>query len=264
MQVIPFNPIVHTYSAKESWWSKGHGTLVDDADGNWWMVYHAYANDLHSLGRQTLIEPMEWTADGWYRPATSPRKLPALKAESGMKLSDDFSLEKLGLQWTFWKDYEPKKLTIGKGGLTLEAKGTTPADGRILLTTATDNSYTIETEVTIGKGTQGGLLLYYSDKGYTGLTSDGKQFTLYINKEKTLSISNKIGKHFKIRIHNQTNLLSIEVSKDGKKWKAITSKLNVKEINHNNYGGFYALRPSLCAIGNGKVTYRYFKYHSGF
>ena len=40
----PYNPIVHTYSATDSWWSKGHGTLIDDVNGNWWIVYHAYAN----------------------------------------------------------------------------------------------------------------------------------------------------------------------------------------------------------------------------
>lgn len=30
----PYNPIVHTWSATDPWWSKGHGTLIDDADGN--------------------------------------------------------------------------------------------------------------------------------------------------------------------------------------------------------------------------------------
>lgn len=63
----PYNPIVHTYSASEEWWSKGHGTLIDDAEGNWWIVYHAYRNGYHTLGRSTLIEPVEWTDDGWYR-----------------------------------------------------------------------------------------------------------------------------------------------------------------------------------------------------
>ena len=64
----PYNPIVHTYSADDNWWSKGHGTLVDDTQGNWWIVYHAYANGYHTLGRSTLIEPVEWTPDGWFRP----------------------------------------------------------------------------------------------------------------------------------------------------------------------------------------------------
>ena len=42
----PFNPLVHTYSERESWWSRGHGTLIDDVNGNWWVVYHAYAVSL--------------------------------------------------------------------------------------------------------------------------------------------------------------------------------------------------------------------------
>lgn len=63
----PYNPIVHTYSASENWWSKGHGTLIDDVNGNWWVVYHAYANGYHTLGRSTLIEPIVWTSDGWCR-----------------------------------------------------------------------------------------------------------------------------------------------------------------------------------------------------
>ncbi len=63
----PYNPVVHTYSAHDNWWSKGHGTLIDDVNGNWWIVYHAYAKGYHTLGRSTLIEPIEWTADGWYR-----------------------------------------------------------------------------------------------------------------------------------------------------------------------------------------------------
>lgn len=34
----PYNPVVHTYSAQDHWWSKGHGTLIDDADGQWWLT----------------------------------------------------------------------------------------------------------------------------------------------------------------------------------------------------------------------------------
>ena len=63
----PYNPLVHTYSASDPWWSKGHGTLIDDAEGNWWVVYHAYAQGYHTLGRQTLIDPVEWTTDGWVK-----------------------------------------------------------------------------------------------------------------------------------------------------------------------------------------------------
>jgi xylan 1,4-beta-xylosidase len=61
----PANPIVHTRSAKEPWWSRGHGTPVEGPDGDWWMLYHGYENGFRTLGRQGLLEPMRWTQDGW-------------------------------------------------------------------------------------------------------------------------------------------------------------------------------------------------------
>ena len=63
----PYNPIVRTQSREERWWSKGHGTLVDTPEEDWWIVYHAYEKEYLTLGRQTLIEPVEWTEDGWFK-----------------------------------------------------------------------------------------------------------------------------------------------------------------------------------------------------
>ncbi len=37
----PYNPIFRTTKNSERWWSKGHGTLLEDAKGKWWMVFHA-------------------------------------------------------------------------------------------------------------------------------------------------------------------------------------------------------------------------------
>ena len=126
----PYNPLVHTYSASDPWWSKGHGTLIDDAEGNWWVVYHAYAQGYHTLGRQTLIDPVEWTADGWVKLRHDARPLPAQDPEKhGLELSDDFTGKQLGLQWTFWKEYAPESLSFGKDGMSVKAKGKTPTDG---------------------------------------------------------------------------------------------------------------------------------------
>ncbi|MDQ2799051.1 MAG: family 43 glycosylhydrolase, partial [Armatimonadota bacterium] len=51
----PHNPLIHTYSADEAWWSGGHGTLVSTPDDRWYIVYHGYRNGLPTLGRQTLM-----------------------------------------------------------------------------------------------------------------------------------------------------------------------------------------------------------------
>ena len=180
----PYNPLVHTYNASDPWWSKGHGTLIDDAK-ELVVVYHAYAQGYHTLGRQTLIDPVEWTADGWVKLRHDARPLPAQDPEKhGLELSDDFTGKQLGLQWTFWKEYAPESLSFGKDGMSVKAKGKTPTDGRLLLTTATDKNYELTTEITLGKGNTGGLLLFYDEKAYAGVASDGKTLTIYATGEK--------------------------------------------------------------------------------
>ena len=246
----PYNPLVHTYNASDPWWSKGHGTLIDDAEGNWWVVYHAYAQGYHTLGRQTLIDPVEWTADGWVKLRHDARPLPAQDPEKhGLELSDDFTGKQLGLQWTFWKEYAPESLSFGKDGMSVKAKGKTPTDGRLLLTTATDKNYELTTEITLGKGNTGGLLLFYDEKAYAGVASDGKTLTIYRNGEKAETMPSDYHKHFYLRLLNRANRVTLSASKDGKSWKELATDIDVSGLHHNNYGGFYALRPALLSAG---------------
>ena len=261
----PYNPIVHTYTADDNWWSKGHGTLVDDADGNWWIVYHAYLNGYHTLGRSTLIEPVAWTSDGWFR-ALPEASFPKAKtpAANGMSLSDSFDGDALGLQWTLWGESGNGALTFGDGAVKVRAKGATPADSRLLLTTAWHKNYTVQTEVTVGKGSTAGLLLYYSDKAFAGLTSDGKHFFVYSSPaDKKVLAAGKLGRHFFIRLHNRANTLVVSVSADGKAWQTVADGIDVSQYHHNNYGGFYALRPALSVSGKGYSTFHDFTYADG-
>lgn len=257
----PYCPVVHTYSDTDNWWSKGHGTLIDDANGNWYLVYHAYAKGYRTLGRSTLIEPMEWTVDGWFHSKVEPKPLPAkTTVGNGLGLSDDFSAPELGLQWTFWKEYAPKALKIEKNELRLSAKGKTPADGRLLLTTVEDVNYETQVEINVGSGNSAGLVLYYNEKAFAGVTSNGKTFTVYLKADSTVVLPNKIGKHFVAKIANKGNHVDILVSKDGKEWNSLVEYLDVSAFHHNNYGGFFALRIGLLSAGKGHATFKDFRY----
>lgn len=257
----PYNPVVHTYSATDNWWSKGHGTLIDDVNGNWWIVYHAYAKGYHTLGRQTLIEPIEWTADGWYRTKSTATSIkPDKQIKHGIELSDDFNEANLGLQWTFWKEYVPKALTFDNGTLWMKAKGRTPADGRLLLTTAEDKNYETQVEINIGNGNTGGLVLFYNENAYAGVVSDGKKFIVYQNASKQLELPNELGKRFIAKIHNQGNNLRIMVNKDSKEWITLAENVDVSQMHHNNYHGFYALRIGLLSAGKGRAGFKQFRY----
>ncbi|TAL05947.1 MAG: hypothetical protein EPO07_02710 [Verrucomicrobia bacterium] len=258
----PYNPIVHTYSADELWWSKGHGTVIDDVNGNWWIVYHAYENSFYTLGRQTLVEPIEWLKDGWFRAAKTAKPITPTGATPahGMKLSDDFSGNDLGLQWTTWRDFDPKSITLKNGSLHLAAKGTGPQDARLLLITATDPSYEVQAEVTLERGSLGGLVLFYNEKAFAGISSDGEQFTIYKNATEASQHPSQFGLHFFLKIVNRKNTCDLLASADGKTWTTIQAGVDVSQMHHNKFKGFFALRPGLMAAGRGEVKFSQFQY----
>ena len=167
-----------------------------------------------------------------------------------------------GLQWTFWKEYAPQSLSFKKQTLWIDAKGSTPSDARLLLATAEDKNYETQVEVNVGKGNTAGLLLYYSEKAYAGVVSDGKNFTIYRNAENSFTLPNKLGKRFLAKIQNQGNSVRIAVSKDGKEWTTLVENMDVSQLHHNNYGGFYALRIGLLSSGKGSAGFRQFRYRN--
>lgn len=127
----PYNPVIRTVSAAEKWWSKGHATLVEGPAGQWFMMYHGYENGFHNLGRQALLAPIEWTADGWFKAVDADAGKPIAKPHGGsavahgMALSDDFSTNKFGLQWSFYRGdaAEAQRLHYHDGVLEVDAKG---------------------------------------------------------------------------------------------------------------------------------------------
>ncbi len=257
----PYNPLVHTFSAVESWWSKGHGTLIDDVNGNWWMVYHAYANGCHTLGRQTLLEPMEYLADGWFAASGKAEYLPEdERIEHGFDLNDDFEGPELGLQWTFWKENAVKELTIKNSTLQMKGKGTSPADGRLLLIIPEDKCYETQVEVYTEKGNRAGMMLFYNEKAFAGVMADEKNFFVYKDAEHCERIPNEIGRQFKVKLLNRGNKVTMQVGSNGKDWTTLAENLDVSLMQHNKYHGFLALRVALLSAGKGRAEFREFRY----
>lgn len=63
----PFNPIVSNRDhPKHLLQSVGHGDLIEDNEGNWWLVALATRpyKHRHHLGRETILLPVTWH-DGW-------------------------------------------------------------------------------------------------------------------------------------------------------------------------------------------------------
>lgn len=258
----PHNPIVHTYSASEQWWSKGHGTLVDDVNGDWWIVYHAYENGMYTLGRQTLIDPVKWTEEGWFKLDENRAPLKPAPVYQSVELSDNFSSGKLGWQWTTWGKYNPQDFVVENGSLYMNGKGSSPKDGRLLFITVPDRNYQIQTEIRLEDKGSGGLILFYRDSVFVGITSDGASFTIYKSANNQEKIPNKFGKRFFLKIINRQNICTIQASSNGAEWETLKEKLDVSHMNHNSYRGFYALRAGLVATGDAKVRFGDFRYRT--
>jgi beta-xylosidase len=257
----PYNPIVHTESRDERWWSQGHGTLVDDIDGNWWIMYHGYEKNFHTLGRQTLMLPLEWTDEGWFRVKegiNSGDELPCpagIPSPDGTSLSDSFSGNSLGLQWQFYKDYAPSRTTIEDGKLHLTAMGSSFENSYPLLVNCSAHRYEVITEFTIEDNVTAGLCLYYNETANVRIAADAEKFTVFIQKNAKISVKNLIGKKGFLRILNDNNEVSFYFSSDGKEWTRVERSLDATGYNHNVFGEFLSLRPGLYAFGNGQAVF---------
>ena len=143
----PFNPILRTVSPSEKWLSVGHATPFEDASGKWWLIFHGYENWHYNMGRQTLLAPVEWTRDCWYRipeevRIDGPMKRPAPSvSEAAYSLSDPFDGPGLRPHWKFFAEYDTSRFRAGRDGLVIRGKGKTVGESSPLLCVPSSHSY---------------------------------------------------------------------------------------------------------------------------
>lgn len=262
----PYNPILRTKDSSEKWWSKGHATIIDDAKGKWWMVLHGYEKGYYNMGRQTLLKPVEWTADGWYKSpegikTEEPIKKPAGQlVQNNFTLSDTFSGTELKPQWQFFNEYDAKRFKFVNDGIQIDGKGNKIGESSPLLCTPPDHSYTAEVEVEIEGDATAGLMLFYDSNLYTGIAAD-KENVLAILRSWQFPTQKGINKrHLFLRLEKKEQLVNMFYSIDGKEWSKIENSAEVSSFNHNVLSGFMSLRLGLSAVGNGQVTFKKFIY----
>ncbi|MBB6239628.1 beta-xylosidase [Pedobacter sp. AK013] len=262
----PYNPIIRTKEKSEKWASKGHATIIDDVKGNWWIVFHAYEKDFYNKGRQTLLLPIEWTKDGWYKVKkgindSGPIKKPNLvNSTSNFTLNDNFAGNKLKPQWSFFQELDTNRFKLANNSLTIKAKGNTIGNSSPLLFIPEDHSYTVDVEMLIEGKATGGLALFYNNSASSGMLANKDNILADLRGWQVVTEKDVVKNHVFIRLKNINNTVDMYYSKDGIKWNKIENSLEVSGMHHNVLGGFLSLRIGLCSIGDGKVTFKNFKY----
>src|SRR5271170_1226438 len=136
----PHNPILtHRNRPDHPIQALGHADMVETPNG-WWMVslgIRPQGGRFHHLGRETFLEPVEWTKDDW----------PIVNENGSIELSmaaprmpehtwksdpaeDEFNGTQLGLQWNFLRNpyEEDYSLTERPGFLRLKGSAVSMSD----------------------------------------------------------------------------------------------------------------------------------------
>lgn len=269
----PANPLLRCTDAAQPWWSRGHGTLVEGPDGRWWVLYHGYERGYQTLGRQQLLEPVEWTADGWPRALggdlTEPLPMPAIVPDvrHGMPLSDDFSEPSWGLRWSF--DH-PSAEELGRAdlsgdGLVLRGKGTTPGESSPLCVHAGDHAYIIEVELErLAADSAGGLLLFFNPRLFVGLKLDETGLTTYSGGVPTWGREpgGQGVRRASIRIENRHHIVTMWYRFDDGEWLQHSTRFEISGYHANTMSDLQSVRPALFASGDGSVRFRNFRYQA--
>lgn len=262
----PNNPIIRTNDSSEKWWSKGHASIIDDVKGNWWMVFHGYENGYYNMGRQTLLQPIEWTKDGWFKMKEGIKTEDEIKKpvgqsiKSDFKLSDTFTGTQLNQQWQFFDEYDSQRITFSSNGIKIKGKGKSIGESSPLLCTPSDHSYSAEVEVEIEGNGSAGLVLFYDTKLYTGIAFDKENIMAILRVWQFPTEKGVNKRHLFLRLEKKEQVVNMFYSMDGKGWLKIENSAEVSSFNHNVLSGFMSLKLGLSSVGEGSVTFRNFVY----
>lgn len=268
-ELMPTNPLVHTWNYDEAWWSKGHGSLIDTPDGRWYTVFHAYRRGLLSRGRQALLLPVEQTSDGWFtapmdtlvdRPLPLP--IPSSKNQSVQGRHSDWGAFWVGPDWRFYQNYDSTRFHVADRTLTLEARGDNPANSSPLLMVAPDSGYEITVRIDLDSTVTAGLVCYYDEHFYVGTGVSRTDRKRWRRGE-----LRRVGQHEShntiwLRLRNDRDIVSGEYSFDGHQWKQDQWGMEVSGYNQNTLGQFQSLLPGLFVYGKGKARFSELQYRT--
>ena len=267
----PFNPIASGGGADDAWRSSGQASLVEGPGGDWWMACHGHENGYRTLGRQALLQPVEWTRDGWFRTTGLRLDRPMRKPRGGSgaplapALSDDFSQDRLGLQWSFFDGAagELQRARYDGAGLVLRGKGTGLADCSPLTCLVGDHDYEAELDFELDGAAQGGLALFHDARGFVGIgIGAGRMHTYSYGQEHRWMQQPTPGLRHRLRVTQRRHLVSFDHAVADGPWIQNPWLRDISALHQTGFGTALSLRPALFAAGPGEVRFRQFSYRS--
>lgn len=266
----PDNPIARTKDASEKWWSRGHATIFEGPGRSWWMLSHGYENGYRTLGRQLLLEPIEWTEDNW--PVAGA---PILDGALAAPLADTVQLGehgytdpltplRLGERWSFYAPgpQETDRASETSNGLALQGKGTGPASSSPLTTLVGAHSYSVEVTLTLsGPGVEAGLLLFFNNHMFCGFGISDEGMSSYSGGKRShwrepMPPTRRVS----LRLDNHEHVVTSWYRVHGGEWTRHAVRYETSGYNANTMADLQGLRPAMYASGDGEAIFTDFVY----
>ena len=186
----PITPVVSNRDkSKELLQSVGHGDLIEDHVGNWWIVSLATRpiKHRHNLGRETILMPVTWqngwpiVVDGFAK--TSYQSPLNIEKQLKNSFTDTFEEDHLGYQYNTIREFLNDEMVLDNGKLRLYGNGKSlSSNGAPMFLGVRQCEYccNFETQL-INHGGNSGLALYIDQRHHMeiGLNQDLK---LYMKK----------------------------------------------------------------------------------
>jgi xylan 1,4-beta-xylosidase len=266
----PTNPIL---AGNRDWKCPGHGTVVSDARGRTWLMYHAYnARDFVYVGREALLDEVTWGSDGW--PKINNGQGPGTQADApynvressaDYKFFDDFTTPRSREGWQ-WPQANVPVFEINprrNGWLVLspnKEQGDNPT-GAVLARPTTTGRYEATTVIDVSdlSGNESAGLAAYGDmQNALGLSTSGKRIILWSrekNVEKTFDVAAQPAGnllYLKMRAR-EGHLFRFAVSNDGRSWRDVGDELDGSYLPPWDRG----VRVAIVAGGRGGAGVRF-------
>ena len=239
----PVNPIL---AGNETWKCPGHGSIVQDDAGKYFLLYHAYSvSGSVFTGREGLLDEVKFGADGW--PTINNGNGPGVKLispfgaaqnVSGASYTDDFSGKNLESGWQWPQNREPgHHLQSGKLRLAANGQGTNFLSAVLARSTMSVNyvaTTTIETK-SLKPGAAAGLCAFGDSENAMGAAfQDGKIITWRRDKGVTRQLAQQLApaapKLFLQLTARDGYRYQLAVSADGEKWIPCGESADAKDL----------------------------------
>ncbi len=234
------NPIL---KGNENWNCPGHGSIVTTENGRSYFMYHAYhPQDTNYVGRQALLDEIQWTPDGWVkinngngpsRQARAPHGV--AEREEEYRFFDDFTSPNLRFGWQWLQNSIPT-YRINGGFLELspnENQERNPIGG-IMAYYTTVGDYAATTMIdtaSIRNGAIAGISAYGDGENALGLGFQNGRLILWRrernNHRTILTADAPQGNQIHLRMKTRGGVFySFEASRDGRTFQPVGIEQN--------------------------------------